>query len=112
MPAEQHLAHRTAVKEENAGTPFSGSKIFGQEELPVNVEAVGGLKDNLLRYNESVSGKIGRPSFRCERLRRCARVSEASRKQSSRVLSIGGKIDHRIRGGNRSRPPCNSLSIT
>ena len=77
----------------------------------MNVETVGRLKNNLLWYDESVSGKICRPRFHSERLRHGARIRDAPYKRPSRVLSVGGKIDQRIRSGNRGWPPFNSRSI-
>ena len=58
MPAEQHLAARSAVEEDHGRRGLE--RLVGrQEKLAVNGEAVGGGEDHLLRRDHVLEREIG-----------------------------------------------------
>ena len=52
--AEQHLARGPAVHEDDRGTLLAGLDVLRQEELVVDLEAVGGLRQDELRLDVRV----------------------------------------------------------
>jgi len=57
VPAEDHLAARTTVEEHNGGTAGSSLAFGGQEELAVNLHAVSGGENHLLRSDQRAGRK-------------------------------------------------------
>src|SRR6266481_3514969 len=58
VPAEEHLAARTTVEEHNGGMAGRFARIRREEELAVNLHAVSGGENHLLRSDQS-AGRMG-----------------------------------------------------
>src|SRR6267378_3844732 len=63
VPAEEHLAARTTVEEHNGGMAGRFARIRREEELAVNLHAVSGGENHLLRSDQSAGRKIRGSSF-------------------------------------------------
>ena len=59
VPAEQHLALRAAVEEDDGGPPLAGRERRRTEELRVDRHPVGGREDERLRNGERRLGELG-----------------------------------------------------
>ena len=57
MPAEQHLPVRAAMEEDHGGMPLLGLPIGRQEELPVDLQTVRGVKITCSGSTSALSGK-------------------------------------------------------
>src|SRR5271156_4874521 len=92
MPAEKHLAHGTAVHEDQAGKLFAGLGIVRDKKLAVDLEAVGGVEDDLLRDDELVHGEIGGPSLRRNHLRLLFRLLYAPHEHARRMCRVRSQV--------------------
>src|SRR5579859_3167127 len=75
----------------------------------MNVEAVGGFEDNLLRHDKLFRREIGGPSRRGDGLRCSLRISDAPYKRPRVMQRVRGKVHKGIAARDRDRAPLNSL---
>src|SRR6185295_347497 len=82
VPAQQHLAHGTAMHEDQRRALVAGFGAVGEKELAVDFEAIGGAEQYLLRSDKLSGGKVARLLIGRDDLRLCP-------------VSDGGVIDAR-----------------
>ena len=85
--AEQHLAHRAAVHEDERRTPLARLQVLRQEQLVVDLESVGGLGQHVLGDDERVE-RVFLRQRRVDDLRRAARGGDE--RDRLRAPGVGG----------------------
>ncbi|MBA7707953.1 hypothetical protein ES703_116837 [subsurface metagenome] len=67
VPADKHLANRSAMHEDNSGPLISGFCSFGEKKLAMNFESVRSLEYHLLRFDQIHPRKLGWNGFGCDK---------------------------------------------